>query len=117
MSSPSIVIPSLKMLNQSYTPPLDSLLSYGDARGSSSTDWPNYVQELGLTAEHIPALIHMTQDDQLWSFFFEDPNAPDDETAGESALDPDVALWAPIHAWRALGQLQAAEAVQPLARV
>jgi hypothetical protein len=105
------------MLNQTYTPPLDSLLSYGDASGPSAKDWPNYVQELGLTAEHIPALIHMAQDDHLWSFFFEDPDASDDEPAAESALDPDIALWAPIHAWRALGQLQAAEAVKPLAQV
>lgn len=105
------------MLNHTYDAPLDSLLSYGDARGSSPKDWPDYLQELGLTAEHIPALIQMAQDDQLWSFFFEDPDAPNDEPAGEGAFDPDVALWAPIHAWRALGQLQAAEAVKPLAQV
>ncbi len=104
------------MLN-SYTAPLDSLLSYGDASGSSSKDWPNYVQELGLTAEHIPALIQMAQDDQLWSFFFVDPDDLDDKPVEEGALDPDIALWAPIHAWRALGQLQAAEAVKPLAQV
>jgi hypothetical protein len=105
------------MLNQTYTAPLDSLLSYGDAGGSSPKDWPNYVQELGLTAEHIPALIQMTQDDQLWSFFFEEPDDLDDEPVEAGALVPDVALWAPIHAWRALGQLQAAEAVKPLAQV
>jgi hypothetical protein len=105
------------MLNQTYAAPLDSLLSYGDARGSSPKDWPDYVQELGLTAEHIPALMQMVQDDQLWSFFFEDPNSPDEEPLEEGALNPDIALWAPIHAWRALGQLQAAEAVKPLAQV
>lgn len=105
------------MLNQTYDAPLDSLLSYGDASGSGPKNWPNYVQELGLTAEHIPTLIQMAQDDQLWSCFFTDPDDLEDEPGGEGALDPDVALWAPIHAWRALGQLQAAEAVKPLAQV
>ncbi|MBD2105540.1 hypothetical protein [Nodosilinea sp. FACHB-13] len=32
-------------------------------------------------------------------------------------MDPEKALWAPIHAWRSLGQLQAVEAIQPLAQV
>lgn len=105
------------MLHQTYTAPLDSLLSYGEVEGSSPEDWPNYVQELGLTAAHIPALIQMAEDDQLWSFFLADPDAPDNEPVEAGAVDPDIALWAPIHAWRALGQLQAAEAVKPLAQV
>ncbi|MBE9139771.1 hypothetical protein IQ254_21665 [Nodosilinea sp. LEGE 07088] len=110
-------MPGPKILNHIYDAPLDSLLSYGDGKCSGPKGWPNYVQELGLTAEHIPGFIQMAQDDQLWSFFFEDPDDLDDEPAGAGALDPDIALWAPIHAWRALGQLRAAEAVKPLAQV
>jgi hypothetical protein len=34
-----------------------------------------------------------------------------------AGIDPEVALWAPVHAWRSLGQLQAVEALQPLVEV
>lgn len=74
-------------MNRSYSVPLNRLLTYGDCR-----NWPNY-QELGLTQEYIPELIRMATDEELnWA-------------------DPDsLEVWAPIHAWRALGQLRAEEA-------
>jgi len=75
-----------------YPPPVDKLLAYGDAR--NFREWPDYLQ---LGPEHIPDLIRMaTDDDLLW--------------AGSDSLE----VWAPIHAWRALGQLCAEAAIEPL---
>lgn len=113
------------MLNYPYNNPSIKLLSYGECVGSGPENWPNYAQALGLTVEDIPDLIHMAEDEQLWRFFFTDPTNPnaDEEDLSEitpiqdNPIDPEVALWAPIHAWRALGQLQAAESVKPLAHV
>ncbi len=80
----------------SYGPPVDQLLTYGEERSYSSESWPNYL-ELGLGAEQIPDLIRMATDDALnW--------------ADSDSLE----VWAPIHAWRALGQLRAEAAVEPL---
>jgi hypothetical protein len=77
-----------------YSPPVDRLLTYGDCR--KFHEWPNYL-ELGLSQEHVPELIHMATDEELhW--------------ADSDGLE----VWAPVHAWRALGQLRAEEAVQPL---
>ncbi|MGB3789361.1 MAG: hypothetical protein WA949_15225 [Phormidesmis sp.] len=59
--------------------------------------WPNYLEELGLTSEHIPELIRMATDAAL--------NYAD----GDS-----VEVWAPVHAWRCLGFLKAEAAVEPL---
>jgi len=77
-----------------YSPPVDKLLTYGDCRDLRK--WPDYL-ELGLTQEHVPELIRMAIDDDLnW--------------ADSDSLE----VWAPIHAWRALGQLKAEEAIEPL---
>jgi hypothetical protein len=85
-----------------YPPPLDRLFQFGNAR--DMLDWHegqrDYPAELGLTGEHVPQLIAIAQswtDEEAWS---------DDEQ--------DVARWAPVHAWRTLGQLRAAQAVAPL---
>ncbi|MBW4481472.1 MAG: hypothetical protein KME14_02905 [Tildeniella torsiva UHER 1998/13D] len=98
-----------------YEPPVAELLSYGEAEGNTSNDWPNYVQNLGLTAEHVPTLIHMVQDEQLWKLFMGNFDKEDDFT--DAGIDPEAALWAPIHAWRSLGQLQAIEAIPPLVQI
>ena len=75
-----------------YIEPVSSLLTYGSARNIK--DWSVYL-ELGLTEEHIPELIKMVGDEQL------------NQAGGEKNE-----TWAaPIHAWRTLGVLQAAEAV------
>ncbi len=80
-------------MEKSYPSPVDRLLTYGDPR--QQREWPNYL-ELGLTEAHVPDLIRMATDPDLnWA---------------ES--EP---VWAaPIHAWRALGQLRAAAAAEPL---
>lgn len=80
---------------QTYTHPVDQLLPMGEAPAHKHP-WPNYL-DLGLTAAHIPDLIRMAKDYNLnWS--------PGDR--------PEV--FAPLHAWRALGQLRAEEAIEPL---
>ncbi len=83
------------MTTTSYGPPVDKLLTLGDAHDSMD-HWPDYVA-LGLGPEHIPDLVRMATD--------EEPRQADSEG---------LEVWAPIHAWRALGQLRAEAAIEPL---
>jgi hypothetical protein len=78
-----------------YAFPLDKLLMLGDAR-PTKRHWPDYRQ-YGLTVEHIPDLIRMATDDEL-------------NTANSQSAE----VWAPTHARRALGQLRAESAAEPL---
>ena len=48
----------------SYIPPVNQLLTYGEAEAVSPEKWPNY-QELGLSSEQIPDLIRMVTDEVL----------------------------------------------------
>ena len=80
----------------SYQPPVDKLLAYGESNLMKPDEWPDY-RELGIGPEHIPDLIRMATDEEL--------NEADPESKE---------VWAPLHAWRALGQLRAVEAVEPL---
>lgn len=77
-----------------YPEPVSKLLTLGDT--ALQAEWLDY-QALGITADHIPELIRMVQDEALhWA-------------------GPDRAeVWAPAHAWRALALLHAREAVKPL---
>jgi hypothetical protein len=84
------------MIATSYSPPVDKLLTLGDARDSTA-HWPDYLA-LGLGPEHIPDLIRMATDEKL-------------QWADSESLQ----VWAPIHARRALGQLHAEAAIEPLA--
>lgn len=59
--------------------------------------WPNYIEELDITSDHVPDLIRMATDDEL----------------GEADSDS-TEVWAPIHAWRCLGFLRAEAAIDPL---
>lgn len=81
-------------MENTYTHPVDQLLNYGDCRESSQ--WPDYL-ELGIGDEHIPDLIRMLKDKAL-----------------NSADSDSTKVWAPVHAWRVLGQLKAVEAVDAL---
>ena len=86
------------MGTESYAPPVDKLLTYGDGReiGENPKDWPQYL-ELGIGPEHISDLIRMATDEELrW------------------AESDTLEVWAPIHAWRTLGALHAEEASEPL---
>jgi hypothetical protein len=79
-----------------YQPAVERLLTYGESDRIRPDDWPDY-RELGIGPEHIPELIQMATDEDL------------NLAAAES-----TEVWAPLHAWRALGQLRAVEAVEPL---
>ena len=81
-----------------FSEPVLSLIALGEER-ARGTDWINYL-ELGITAEHISELIRIVEEiDSFW---------PDEDVqdAPESC--------APIHAWRALGQLKAEQAIPAL---
>lgn len=78
-----------------YQPPVADLLNYGKLK-TTKRSWVDYVTELGLTETHIPELIRMMTDEALWESDFE---------GSES--------WSVAHAWRALAQLQAVEAIAP----
>lgn len=99
--------PSPAELALSYGPPVDRLLKLGQG-AVNRHPWPDYL-EFGLTREHVPELIRLATDiDLFWSEFSE--NEADEESRALLLDEP----WAPIHAWRALGQLRAEEAVEPL---
>ncbi|HEX6374006.1 MAG TPA: hypothetical protein VF006_34070 [Longimicrobium sp.] len=74
---------------------MDRLLKLG-AEPARRRTWPDY-RTLGLEDRHVPALIRMATDPAL-----------------QAAEERDPAGWAPVHAWRALGQLRAAAAAEPL---
>lgn len=79
---------------ESYPLPVDKLLTLGDCHNFRR--WPNYL-ELGLGPEHIPDLIRLATDEELrW------------------ADSENLEVWASVHAWRALGQLHAEAAIEPL---
>ena len=80
--------------NTDYLPPVGQLLEQGDC--SRGTDWLDY-SSLGITDEHIPQLIQLATDSRYL----------DDCSDNNGA-------WGPVHAWRALAQLKAVEAVEPL---
>jgi SEC-C motif len=80
-----------------YAGPLRRLLFIGKTRNYDPAEWPDYATEFGLRREHIPELIRLACDAALnWG----DPESRE--------------VWAPLHAWRALGQLQAEASVVPL---
>ncbi len=88
-----------------YAPPLDQLLTHGPIKNSAEGDWPDYVTLFRLGPDQIPELIRMATDHELrWS---EEPGY----------YENSVAYWAPVYAWRALGQLRAAAASASLLAV
>ncbi len=91
-------------IEPNYPAPVQQLFTYGDARDSihqHSQGWPNYLK-LGLSQAYIPALIQVLQS-RSWE--------------QEAEEEDSVALWASIHAWRALGQLRAEAAIPELMRL
>ena len=75
-----------------YAAPVNQLLLLGEPEGDEQRDYG----ALGISIECVADLIRMATDEQL--------------NSTRSGLQ----VWAPVHAWRALGQLHAAEAVAPL---
>ncbi len=81
----------------SFTPPVSSLLTYGHSdQRFEHGHIPDYCQEFGFTTEHIPELIELACLDL-------------------TNTDPEsLEIWAPVHAWRTLGQLKAEASIEPL---
>ena len=88
------------LMQHDYTDPVTRLLDYGglDIRRNDEP-WPNYL-ELGFSDEHVPELIRMITDSDL-----------------NNAKQDSLEVWAPLHAWRTLGQLRSVEASKPLVRL
>jgi hypothetical protein len=89
-------------LMSDYREPLPQLMTLGRPDSFEAANWINYVHEYNLTDEHIPDLIRMLET-------YTQPLPPDAPFDAES---PEI--WTGIHAWRALGQLKAEAAVQPI---
>ena len=83
--------------SESYTEPVSKLLALGrpEPRSARQRRWRDY-HTLGLTEDHVAELIQMATDE---------------------ALNHSDAVWAPLHAWRAIGQIRATEAIEPLLRL
>ncbi len=84
------------MHTQTYTPPVDALLTYRTLETGKSPEYPNYA-ELGIGRQDIPELIRMATDRQLTS---------------EEADDLEFA--APVYAIHILEEFHAEEAIEPL---
>jgi hypothetical protein len=84
-----------------FSAPVLALITLGE-KSARVSEWRNYL-ELGITVEHTPELIRIL--DGIEAFW---PDV-DVENAPES--------YAPIHAWRALGQLKAEQAIPSLIRL
>lgn len=82
------------MVQTNYAAPVDALLSIGEPHGRR---WPDYLTQFNLTAADTSELIRMATDSDLnW------------------AESESLEVWAPVHAWRSLGQLKAEAAIEPL---
>jgi len=84
-------------MKTNYLAPLDQLLTYGEPDGRN--EWTDYLK-LGFTQLHINDLIVMALDEELHNG---EPNSNQ--------------IWAPIHAWRTLGQLKAISATESLLKL
>lgn len=78
----------------SYEPPVSQLLKLGRPEFDLGAV---YYSTLGIGAEHIPDLIRLLGDEEM---YHADSDAPE--------------VYAQIHAWRALGELKAEAAIDPL---
>jgi Protein of unknown function (DUF1186) len=80
-----------------YAGPVQRLLTIGETRSYDPAEWLDYAVEFGLGREHIAELSRLACDRAL---NYGDPDSRE--------------VWAPLHAWRALGQLQAEASVAQL---
>ena len=81
-----------------FSEPVLALCELGEAP-ARQREWIDYPKTLGLTNEHIPELIRIVEDIEIFM--------PEYEDIGDDV--PEV--FSSIHAWRALGQLRAEEAI------
>ena len=83
-----------------YLPPVSKVVTYGvikPRKQPSPEHWPDYVGELGLRSEHVPELIRLALDREC-----------------QKVPCQWVEVYGQVHGWRALGQLKATEAAEPL---
>ena len=85
--------PDVVITEDLYHPPVRQLLSLGELRRGDQRDYA----ALGLSFHDVPSLIRMAADYQL-----------------HGGPQGSPLVWAPVHAWRALAQLRAEEAIAPL---
>ncbi len=83
------------MQTQEYPEPVARLITLGETPFHAATDY----RALGLRREHIPALIRLLKDEKLRTLPW-----------GEDGSVP-PGVYAQVHAWRALTQLDAQEAI------
>ncbi|GAB4531585.1 MAG: hypothetical protein Kow0063_11060 [Anaerolineae bacterium] len=82
-------------MDNEYPPIVAQLITLGETQIDTEMDYLS----LGLTREHIPALLRLVQDEVLRTLpWDEDSNVP-------------PGVYAQVHAWRALTQLNAQEAI------
>jgi len=93
-------------MTTTYPSPVDKLLTLGEP-DIFSAEWKDYLA-LGIGPEQIPDLIRLALDNELRYDHLDDD--VEDELEGEQEL----AFWGPLHAIRALGQLHAEAAIEPL---
>ena len=85
-------------MNMEYSEIVRQCFSRGEPDWNEWDDYP----ALGFTPAHVPELIHiLDHTTEIW----------------EQAGDEDRVEWAPIHAWRALAQLGAVEALPAMLRL
>ena len=87
--------PAIPRPEDSYPAPFDILLALGEPKFAREN--PTDYSLHGITAEHVPGLVHMVLDEGL-----------------HEGSPTGNAVFGPVHAWRALGQLRAREAIVPL---
>lgn len=75
-------------------PKVAPLLTLGEPNGKP---WPNYIEQYGLGHDDVPALIDLLTDESFNEFDHDQ-----------------IEVWAPLHAWRCLGQLESRQAIMPL---
>lgn len=83
-----------KTLKATFQAPVSQLITLG-REALNGRDWPDYLDQFNITQADIPELIRLATD---------------------NVLDWDAApeWYGPMHAYRALGQLKATEAIEPL---
>ncbi len=81
---------------QPYAEPVAGLIALGEEL-ALRRPWPDYLATFGLDSSHVPELVRMVAD-------------PDLRFADSDSAE----VFAATHAWRALGQLRAEEAIEPL---
>ncbi len=86
-------------MKQGYSGPATALLDYGKGEDRHFGEpWQDYLA-LGLTEADVPELVRMVEDRNF-----------------DRLPASDNRVWAPLHAWRVLALLNAAEVVEPLLR-